>query len=387
MKRFVTIFAAFVFAFSLKVYEVQAEETKEQIVGELTEKYADFFEDALLTEENQKNNEGFLDFDAEKIIKNASVGKSIFSPKELFLKIVQKFFAEAALAAKATAAIMAVSLAGAFLLSPEDGGASQAARLCIYTVCSGITVSIFSKACEVTVSAVGNLSLFLKAVFPVLTAALYSAGCISSAAVLQPAVTAVIQISVHIIEKVFIPVITVSFAVCSVNMLSKEVNADKLVAFLLKSVKTCLAAMLIIFMGIVGLEAMAASSADGISVKLTKFAASNLVPVVGGILSEAVETVMGCSAVIKNSAGICGICAIAYISASPLLKLGAGIAVLKASAAVLEPVADKRITKCIWDLSDTVSMLFATVASVAVMFILITAVIINTGNRAVITGM
>ena len=95
---------------------------------------------------------------------------------------------------------------------------------------------------------------------------------------------------------------------------------------------------------------------------------------------------MGCSMIIKNSAGICGILAIAYICLSPLIKLGASIAVLKLSAAVLEPVGDSRITKCIWDMSGAASYLFATVASVAVMVILITAIIINTGNRVLITG-
>ena len=144
--------------------------------------------------------------------------------------------------------------------------------------------------------------------------------------------------------------------------------------------------MLIIFIGLVGIESIATSSADGLAIKLTKFAASNLVPVVGGILSESVETVMGCSQVIKNSVGICGIIATLYLCLAPMLKLGASIIVLRISAAVMEPVCDKRIIKCISDAAGAVSMLFAMVASVAVMFILITAIIINTGNSAIITG-
>lgn len=362
-----------------------ADDFTDGIIDSMSEEYYGEIDNAV----EQSGGDGFIDFDAEKIIKKAAKGEELFSLKNLFSAIFQKLVHEINLIAKSMVCLFAVSILGSFLFAAsekEDGNSAAAAKLCIYMVSAGIMASVFANASETAVDAVGRLSVFLKAVFPVIIASLYSVGCVSSVAVLQPVIAAAIQLSVHLTEKLFIPVITVSFAVCCVNTLSKEINADKLIQFLQKSVKTCLAAMLIIFIGLVGIESIATSSADGLAIKLTKFAASNLVPVVGGILSESVETVMGCSQVIKNSVGICGIIATLYLCLAPMLKLGASIIVLRISAAVMEPVCDKRIIKCISDAAGAVSMLFAMVASVAVMFILITAIIINTGNSAIITG-
>jgi stage III sporulation protein AE len=194
------------------------------------------------------------------------------------------------------------------------------------------------------------------------------------------------EVCVHVIEKILVPIVMLSFAVCIVSCMSEKINADKFSAFLMKTVKWVLTVMLIIFIGVVGLQSIATSSVDGLSVKLTKFATSNLVPVVGGILSESVETLMNCSIVIKNSVGVCGILAVLYMSLMPVIKLWVNLIVLRFSAAVMQPISDVRIIKCITNTADLVSLLLAILASTSVMFILIITIIINTGNSVIMLG-
>ena len=170
------------------------------------------------------------------------------------------------------------------------------------------------------------------------------------------------------------------------NNLSEKVNAEKLVQLLNKTVKWGLGIMLTLFVGVTGLQSIASGGADGLTVKVTKFAASNLIPVVGGILSESVETVMNCSIVIKNSVGVVGIILVALIAVIPLAKVAACLILFRLCAAVIQPVADKKIVKCVSELADSVSCVFSMITAVTVMFVIILTIIIIFGNSAAIFG-
>ena len=120
--------------------------------------------------------------------------------------------------------------------------------------------------------------------------------------------------------------------------------------------------------------------------KLSKFAASNLIPVVGGILAESVETVMNCSVVIKNSVGVVGIIAVVLTALMPILKICAILIIFRLSAAVAEPVSDAKIITCISRLADSISVLFSMLAAVTVMFVIILTVVVNAGSSVLMLG-
>lgn len=360
-----------------------------ELLDSYTENYSSVIEESI-KKSGEINESDFPDFDAETIMKNASSGKTLFSFKSILNSILEIFIKELKLVSKSMIYILAVSLLGSFLLnlntSMGKSDITTAGYLCIYILIIGVLATVFSELSMIVLESVKNLSLFVKGIFPVIIASLYSSGCIASSTVLQPVLVASTQVCVHLIEKFLVPVVMISFSVCSVSCLSDKINADKFAFFLIKTVKWILAAMLIVFIGVVGLQSVASSTVDGLSVKLTKFATSNIIPVVGGLLSESVETLMNCSIVIKNSVGICGILAVIYISFMPLLKLWVNLIILRFSAAVMQPVSDERIIKCITNTADLVSLLLAILASLSVMFILIITIIINTGNSAIMLG-
>ena len=74
---------------------------------------------------------------------------------------------------------------------------------------------------------------------------------------------------------------------------------------------------------------MIAGSADAVAIKAAKFAVSGMVPVVGGILSDAAETVLAGAAAVRSTAGVLGLLAILAITAAPFLKLGFQYLLLK----------------------------------------------------------
>lgn len=52
-------------------------------------------------------------------------------------------------------------------------------------------------------------------------------------------------------------------------------------------------------MGVLSIEGTLGSSVDGITAKTAKAAISSFIPVVGKVLGDAVDTVIGCSAILK----------------------------------------------------------------------------------------
>ena len=137
-----------------------------------------------------------------------------------------------------------------------------------------------------------------------------------------------------------------------------------------------------LFVGVLTIKGVLGANLDALGAKGIKFAVSSFVPVVGGILSDAVETVAGSGQLIKNSLGTVGLIAVAAILIVPALKLAAMVLVLKLTSAILDCICDKRLSGAIWDMSGTISMALAFVVVYGVLFMVAIASFINATNSA-----
>ena len=83
----------------------------------------------------------------------------------------------------------------------------------------------------------------------------------------------------------------------------------------------------------------------GVTAKTTKAAVSNFIPVVGKILGDAVDTVMGCSIILKNALGVVGVIIIIGICVVPIFKLITLMTMYYLGSALCQPIADAKIVK------------------------------------------
>ena len=77
-----------------------------------------------------------------------------------------------------------------------------------------------------------------------------------------------------------------------------------------------------------------AGGADAATVKAAKFTISNLVPVVGGVISDTAETLLAGASVLRNAAGVFGMLAVLGICVVPFLNLGVHYLMYKCTAAL-----------------------------------------------------
>ena len=118
----------------------------------------------------------------------------------------------------------------------------------------------------------------------------------------------------------------------------------------------------------------------GITSKTAKAIVSNAVPVVGKILGDAVDTVIGCGLVLKNAIGLAGIIIIIGICIIPIIKLIVLTVSYKLLASISQPIADTKITELLEHIGDIFKILLAILSSISFLIIIGTGLVLKISN-------
>ena len=141
--------------------------------------------------------------------------------------------------------------------------------------------------------------------------------------------------------------------------------------------------MLTIFVTSLSLEGTLTSSVDGVTAKTAKAAVSDFIPIVGKIMGDTVDSVIGCGNILKNSVGIVGVIIILGIVFVPIIKVSIFWISFKLTSAVSEVIADARIVKLIEELADSYKIILAILFSVSIMFIIGITIVIKMTNSVI----
>lgn len=165
-----------------------------------------------------------------------------------------------------------------------------------------------------------------------------------------------------------------------ISKISDKVQIDKLAKTFKSSVVWILGIVLTIFTGVLSLESSLAGQVDGITTKTTKAVITSAIPVVGKILSDTAETVLGSGVVLKNAVGIIGVIVIIGICAMPIIRLAVLTVLYSVLSAVCQPIADKKIIGIIEQMKDTFQVLLGMVCSISIMLIIGITIVIKISN-------
>jgi len=122
---------------------------------------------------------------------------------------------------------------------------------------------------------------------------------------------------------------------------------------------------------------------DGVALKTAKYVTGNFVPVVGPMFSDATDTVLSASLLMKNAIGLAGVSIIILLSAFPALKILALAFIYQISAALLQPLGDSPVITCLQTIGKSMMYVFAALLSVGLMFFMAITIIIAAGNVTV----
>ena len=179
----------------------------------------------------------------------------------------------------------------------------------------------FSDIITNTKNAILDLSSFSLVLIPLLSTLIVATGNITTSSLIEPILLSLVSFISNFVTSVLIPIILVSTALGIMSKISSQIQIEKLSKFLKKGSVWVLTTVLGIFMGLASLEGGLTSNVDNITKKAGKSIISTAVPVVGGIIGDAIDTIVGYTNIIKNAAGIVGIFVVLSICIKPIIEL------------------------------------------------------------------
>ena len=165
-----------------------------------------------------------------------------------------------------------------------------------------------------------------------------------------------------------------------ISKISDKAQVDKLSKFLKSGITWFLGIVLTVFVGVVSLEGTLSSSVDGITAKTTKSIVSSAIPVVGKILGDAVDTVLGCGVVLKNAIGLVGVIIVVGICIMPIIKLSILTISYKLLATLSQPIADKNIMSLLDQIGDIFKIFLGILCAFFFMLIIGTTLVLKMSN-------
>ena len=178
------------------------------------------------------------------------------------------------------------------------------------------------------------------------------------------------DVLITLITRLLLPLVYAYIAAC-VSYAAVGNEGLKRISGALKWVVTAvLTTVLLVFVGYLTVSGVIAGSADAVTVKAAKFTMSSLVPVVGGILSDAAETVLAGAGILKNAVGVFGMLAVLAMCVAPFLQLGIHYLAYKAAAALSATVSGGRVAGLIDQIGGAFGLVLGMTGSCALLLLI-----------------
>lgn len=215
------------------------------------------------------------------------------------------------------------------------------------------------------VETMNEINQFSKALLPSLAAATATAGYVGTASVKQVATVFFCDVLLTVINNVLLPFLYIYIAAAAAGAMLSDQRLDAVAKGIKKVITWALTGLLTLFTLYLTVSGVVAGAADATAVRLTKRAISTAVPVVGGVIAGAAETVLAGASLLKNSIGIFGVLAVLAACLVPFLRLGLQYLLYKAAAFVAGTVASPPLVKLIDSLGSAFGLVLGMAGSCA----------------------
>ena len=374
MKKIVLIFILIL----MIPVKVQAE-TEEEIMSSIEEK----FNIGSFISQAEEYTGDFLDnTNLSDILNEAMQGK--INNQTIYKKIIKILGKEVSSNIKILISILIIVVIHGILKSItdslENSNVSQIIYFVQYILIVTLIMSNFTEIIKLIKETASNLVGFINVLIPLLLTLMVYTGSITTSTVLEPILLFVSNFIGNIIANILIPVVLIIVVFSVISKITERIQIERISKFLKSSVVWFLGIFLTIFVGIVSLEGTLSSRVDGITAKTAKAAVSSLIPVVGKVLGDVVDSVLGCEIILKNAVGAVGVIVIIGICIVPVIKVAVLSIMYSLASAIVEPVADTKIVKLLEEMSGVFKLLLAILCSLSVILIIGVTMVVKISN-------
>ncbi len=358
-------------------------ETEEETQEEIMETTQDKFNISEFINEAEKYTGDLLgDMDLNDMLNEAIKGN--IDNKTIYQKILKLLGSEVNSSLKILISVLVIIVIHGILKSVTDNLENNDISKIIYFVQYILIVTLimanFTEIVKLVQDTASDLVGFINLLLPLLLTLMVYTGSIATSTILQPIILFTINFIGNIIQSMLIPIMMIIVVFAIISKISDRVQIDKISKFLKSSVVWFLGIVLTVFVGIVSLEGTLSSSVDGITAKTAKAAVSSVIPVVGKVLGDVVDSVLGCGVILKNAVGTIGVIIIIGICILPIIKIGTLSIIYSLASAVVQPIADGKIVKLLDEMSGVFKILLAILCTLSVLLIIGVTLVIKISN-------
>lgn len=258
------------------------------------------------------------------------------------------------------------------LLKQFSGRSSECGRIVVQLfVCVFLTQDL-SDHITLAVATVQQISAGMQGLLTMMAAVGGSAG----SALMQPAVVASASAMTSLISGITVPLAVASGVLCMLCHLGDGIRVQRLAEFTQQCAVWSLGIGFTVFIGVLTTRSVTAAAIDGVTLRTAKYALNNLVPFVGGLFADTVDTLVGSGMLVQSALGVTGLIVIASRAVLPLCQTLAAAMLYKLASALMQPVSDGSLAGCIHDFAKVLMLLFVLQLSAAAMYLMLIAQLI-----------
>lgn len=317
MRKFFAICFAILALFFCN-YRAAAEEFdygREELIEALPDDARDFLDGENITPENPR----------------------VFSFGEALKGAWELLKSKAAMPLRMLCGLCGVVLFCALAESLSEAGNLKAALSIVGVLCgAGIAAAAMYELLQDSLTAISAAANFMLVFIPVLTGISAALGATLTAASVNSAILGCTQLFSQLAANFLAPFCGAILGVSTAGAVNPQFKLDKLGEVIKKLVVWGLSLVMTIFMGVLSLQTAVSAASDNAAIKAAKFVVSQGVPLVGGTVSDAVNTLQSGIIILKSSVGVYGIIAVAAV----IVPVLASLLCYKAAALAAEGLAE-----------------------------------------------
>jgi len=327
---------------------------------------------------------GFLPEGQKGSLMDFIKGEESFSLKGWFTGFLKFVFHELIANGKLLGMLILLTIFSMFLQSLqnafENSSVSKVAYSIVFIVLIIIALNSFYIVIEYARETIDTMISFFLALVPLLLALIVASGGLVSAAFFHPILLFLMNTSGLLIGNVILPLLFIATILSIVSTLTEHYKVTQLASLLKNWSIGLLGIFMTAFLGVISVQGASSAVADGVSIRTAKFITGNFIPVVGRMFTDAADTVISASVLLKNTVGIAGVVILLLIAIFPALKILVIAFIYKLAAAILQPLGGGPVIQCLDIISKSIMYIFAALAIVSIMFFLSMTIIIAAGN-------
>ncbi|MBP3285179.1 MAG: stage III sporulation protein AE [Clostridia bacterium] len=336
---------------------------------------------------SEYDNEFFDSHDYSKMISDIQQGNFQFDYSKMFQKawrlLIQELRQNLGIAVQIVMIALLTGLLEHLKGNFASEGVMQIAFYVTYAILATLIVGSFLQIYDIAKELIANVTNFMKILLPILVGLITASGGINVSSIVYPLILVMSQFVTYFMTSFLLPISMIAFVLSLVSGISSKVKVAKIPKMLKSFSMWSMGIMLTIFVGLVSLEGTIGSSIDGITSKTAKFLFSGGIPVVGKLLGDSIDTILGSTILIKDAIGFIGIMALFGAVLTPIVKILSLLLVFYITSAIIEPFSDKRICQCLSDTAENGKIVLGVVITVCIMFMIATVAMMKMSNTAV----